>query len=608
MAESIRKEDWERFRALGKVPPRIREVVLQSWQRSEADRGIPSLKQAPRVADDEFAAIRQQTGRLREAARPALERAGYMLNHANAMVLLCNDRGVVTDTTGDARTIARGQENHLHIGGQWDEGAIGTNAIGTAIHTRRPVQIWGVEHYCEEIQRWNCAATPVCDPVTGELLGLVDISGPSEFEQPHSAALSMSMALQIEESLRQQVGAERQQLTERLLVRRMRWVNDEVMVLDRYGAEAFATEHFAQMAGDLCDLTEFRRMASGLSQRPREEVMEELHAAMPNASMELVEDTGRPIGVVVALRRRQRNAPSRPALTLDRIAAGGVEISSVCEQARRLAASRMPILVEGETGSGKEVLARGIHRESGDPERPFEVLNCSLLTADRLRQELSEGALIARLSRAGGTVCLDEPADTPADAQALLLEVAKAFGGAETSSGPVRIVSLSARDLSADVQEGRFRGDLYYRLAAARIAVPPLRQRSDEVAHLLKHFARELAERSRRPELRFTPAATDRLSAYRWPGNVRELRNLVETLFALSRNRLVDLRDLPPEIVTPARADCTATLRAREKAEIVNAIASVDGNLTEAARRLGIARSTLYLKLDEHGIQRARRH
>src|SRR5690606_3050321 len=143
------KEDWERFRALGSVPPSIREVVLRSWVRSRGRKEIETLKRAPSVAQDELRAIRNRNQRLRSAAQTAIRRAGYMLNDAGMMLLLCDRGGVVMEAEGDARILSRGQENHLHPGGHWDEDAIGTNAIGTALHLAKPVTISGVEHFCE---------------------------------------------------------------------------------------------------------------------------------------------------------------------------------------------------------------------------------------------------------------------------------------------------------------------------------------------------------------------------------------------------------------------------------------------------------------------------
>ena len=237
MADSIRKEDWERFHAMGRVPPRIRDIVLGSWIRSQRDSRIETLTCAPSVAQQELGAIRDRNARLRTAAQAAIRCAGQQLNDGDAMVLLCDRRGVVMDAAGDARMLSRGAENHLHPGGAWDEAAIGTNAIGTAIHLRRPTQISSVEHYCEEIHRWNCAATPITDPADGRLLGVVDISWPNDVEQMNAAALSATLALQIESDLGRHYAMERARLVERLHMQRPRLGSDPVLVLDRAGRE-----------------------------------------------------------------------------------------------------------------------------------------------------------------------------------------------------------------------------------------------------------------------------------------------------------------------------------------------------------------------------------
>ncbi|MCK9552802.1 GAF domain-containing protein, partial [Aquamicrobium sp.] len=241
MVTSITKSDWEAFMAVGRVPLSVRELVLQSWQRS-ARSGVTSLKSAPKVGESELLAGRRDARRLRLGARAALQKAGYLLNHSGNMLLLCNDKGVVLDVAGDEATQARGRENHLHVGGRWCESAIGTNAIGTAIHLRRPTQISSVEHYCEEIHRWNCAATPITDPADGRLLGVVDISWPNDVEQMNAAALSATLALQIESDLGRHYAMERARLVERLHMQRPRLSSDPVLVLDRAGRDLFATE------------------------------------------------------------------------------------------------------------------------------------------------------------------------------------------------------------------------------------------------------------------------------------------------------------------------------------------------------------------------------
>ena len=607
MTQSIRKEDWERYRVLGKVPPSIREVVLRSWERSKASSAVSALKAAPSLGDAELVAAHRRSRRIRTAARAGLGRAGYLLQDADAMLLLCDASGVVMDAVGDARILDLGRENHLQPGGRWLESAIGTNAIGTALHLRRPVCVSGVEHFCEEIQRWSCAATPVIDPANGAVLGVVDVSGPAGRVSPQSAALSAAMGLQIEEALRQQDGQTHQRMVAQALAGGGRWLNDELVLLDRFGRQVYATGRFASAAPEFGDF----EVARGLLRQGdlRDEgLLEGMRAALPGSVIDLMVEQGEPVGVTIALRHSRSRKGSEALPRLDWIAAGSPAMAAVCAQARRLATSGVPILIAGETGVGKELLARAVHREGPRGASPFEILNCALLSPARLRDEIARGEGVARLGRTGGVLCLHEPLEIPDEAQgtvARLIEKLLAEAG-----GRLGVVSLTTADLGEAMREGRLRRDLYYRLAGVTLTLPPLVERTADIPRLLRHFAEVHARATGRRELRFTPAALLRLEAHDWPGNVRELRNLVETLAALTTSGLVVLRDLPGEILAPRRGTASAedTLRGRERAEILDAISQAEGNLTKVAQRLGIARSTLYLKLDEHGIARPRRH
>lgn len=608
MVASINKREWEEFMAIGRVPPSVREPVLQSWQRS-ASSGVSSLKSAPKLGESELAAHRREARRLRFGARTALQKAGYLLNHTGNMLLLCNNQGVVLDVAGDEITQARGRENHLHVGGRWDESSIGTNAIGTAIHLRRPIQVSSTEHYCEEIHRWNCAATPVTDPANGRLLGIVDISWPNDVEQVHASAFSATLALQIEADLGRHYAMERERLLTRLQTRRPRLGSDALLVLDRAGRDVFATEDFRHLCSDPDALVSLRTRIPDLMDLMPEEIVEELSGSLPGADLEVIAEGEDSVGIMLSL-RRARLIPASQAAELDKIGRIGPVTFELCCQARRLASAHIPILIEGETGTGKTFLAQAIHRASPQASGRFEMLDCSGLTHDGLREDLARetrrSAMLEQLAESGGALCLDRPDATAPEAQKMLLSLLEQVNA--RAHGGIRLLSLSSTPLYEAMQEGRFRSDLYYRLAGARLVIPPLRDRPQEIVPSLRRVAERHARDTGNRELRFTASALEALSAYHWPGNLLEMYNLVATLDALSPSGLVDERSLPPEMLNQTEAPETHTLRDSERAKIMEAVERSGGNLTEAARLLGIARSTLYLKLDGHGIARPRKN
>ncbi|MBD3738870.1 sigma-54-dependent Fis family transcriptional regulator [Thioclava marina] len=597
MEQTVQKGDWEDFMAVGRVPRQIRLEVLESWKRS-ARHSFSHLRFAPTLTEDELAAQRTSARRLRRGAHTALQRAGRLLNKSGEILLLCDDAGVVLDAVGDSRTLARGSENHLNLGGQWTEEAIGTNAIGTSIKLGLPVMIREAEHFCEAIQRWNCVATPIAEPGTGRLLGVVDISWPEALHQTSAAALSAALALQVETELTRMVSRERETLAERIHLRRLRRGNDPLLIMDRSGADVFATEDFARFCEDDEALTWLRGQVPQIIDQTPDTIAETLSDCLHGADLEVIEDQGEAIGVMLCMRQRRAKALDMSA-QLDQASKLGEASARLCAQARKLAQTTIPILIEGETGTGKTYLAEAIHHASTEAEGPFTLIDCPQLTEAGLREDLAE----ARYGLEVGVLCLNSPGAAIAPVQKLLLAAVE-----QASLRGMRIISLSQRSLYDEMRKGAFRSDLYYRIAGVRLHIPPLRERPEEIAPLLQQLVRCHSARQCGREIRFTSGAMDALKAYAWPGNIREMRNLVATLDALSPTGLIDDRTLPPEFrQRDTRNGAETTLRDLERAEIISAIAAENGNLSQVARRLGIARSTLYLKLDSFGIARSQK-
>lgn len=594
MPQRLDKSDWENYLAQGQIPSQIRTEVLNSWQRSSKLK-LSGLKRAPVLQNEDFLTQRALSRRLRFGACNALQNAGELLGDTGNILLLCDCKGVVIDAAGDIATLERGRENHLHIGGNWSENAIGTNAIGTALHLHRPIVIREAEHFCEEIQRWNCAATPVYDPSSGSVLGVVDISWSNGSEHRKAAALSATLALQIEAELQKMHARERETLLERFHVTQLRCGNDPMLVMDRAGANVFATEDFTRFCDNDVALRNLRdRIPNLIDQRP-DTIAEALSECMPGTDLEIVSTDDEAIGVMISLRRTTFKKAD-PAAELIRIGRSGQAMSKICTQAQRLARVQIPILIEGETGTGKTFLAHAIHRASQQSDAPFDMIDCTELTEEKLRADISTG----RFERPG-ILCLNSPGAISQKLQKLLLGLVE-----HATDMGARIIAISTRHLYDEMTAGSFRGDLYYRIAGARLEIPPLRKRRDEIEPLLKEMICEHATQSGARELRFTSSAMMRLKQHSWPGNLREMKNLIAALDALSMNGLVDEATLPSEYRCQNMNGREDTLRDAERMQILAAVEAEGGNLTRTARRLGIARSTLYLKMDSYDISRSR--
>ena len=307
---------------------------------------------------------------------------------------------------------------------------------------------------------------------------------------------------------------------------------------------------------------------------------------------------------------------------VDELAGESVALRQLRELVARVAGSEAPVLVIGESGSGKERVARALHRLGPRPEGPFVALNCAALPEHLLESELfghARGAFTdARSARSGllvhangGTLFLDEIAELPLPLQPKLLRAlqerrVRPVGGEEEVAFDARIVAATNRDLDAAVEEGRFREDLFFRLDVLRVEVPPLRARGSDVLLLAQHFLRECAARSGKAVVGLSHGAAEKLLQYAWPGNVRELANCIERAVALTDHEQILVEDLPERIRAEGRGHVLVAsddpselvpLEIVEQRYIARVMESVGGNKTLAARILGLDRKTLYRKL-----------
>ena len=295
------------------------------------------------------------------------------------------------------------------------------------------------------------------------------------------------------------------------------------------------------------------------------------------------------------------------------------------EEILQVAATDVRVLVTGESGTGKEIVARTIHRQSPRRSAPLVEVNCAAIPEELIESELFghvrgsfTGASSERAGKFeeadGATIFLDEVADMSARTQAKVLRALQEgrftrVGGTKTIDSDARVISATNKNLTEEIRAGRFREDLYFRLAVVPLWLPPLRERSADVPELARHFLREAAHKAGQRPKEFSEAALKKLRAYAWPGNVRELKNLVERLMIMAPGDAIDPRDLPVEIaesdVIPVQADSSSLRQARDDFErrfILAALRKNRGNVTRTAEQLGVERSHFYRKLRGYGI------
>jgi len=321
------------------------------------------------------------------------------------------------------------------------------------------------------------------------------------------------------------------------------------------------------------------------------------------------------------LRRQVRTRYSIPGLV-----ARSAEMQRVIELVARVAPSDATVLIQGESGTGKELIAKALHHASPRAARPFVAVNCGALPEPLLESEIFghvKGAFTgAATAKRGlleeaqdGTFLLDEIGEMSPSLQVKLLRALqereiRRVGGNQPIAVNVRVVAATNRDLAQLTRAGRFREDLYYRLNVILVALPPLRERREDIPLLAEHFLARVAQRDGRA-LRLTPAAAERLLLYAWPGNVRELENALERAAILVAHETIAPGDLPPHIASDTGLGPAPTLPAQqklaevEKTHIIQTLERCGWNHSRAAEALGIGRTTLWRKLKEYGLDRS---
>ncbi len=605
------------FEQRGMPAGQVPETILQSWTRCQrlglaAERRL-QLEPVPQA---QLRQMRERNERLWRLARAELDGLAAGASANGSMVILTDDQGWILDAGGHPKFLDRAGRVALAPGACWNESLAGTNAIGTAIAEARSVEVRGGEHYLAPHSILSCSAAPIFDPF-GQLVGVLDISGDSRVPQVHALGLAQLAVGNIEHRFFDAgIGA-----CELLRLHR----DPSLLGSAREGVLAFRN-------GQLIAANQIGLQLFGLGRGDLGSIAyDSLFADTPSRLRDrgvLTDQRGRTLHGRVddgADTRLRRPTPQLPTSAPVQVRSGDallfddqleIELARAC----RVIQADLPVLVHGETGTGKEVFARELHRRCRRAGRPFVAINCAALPEGLIEAELfgyEDGAFTGArrhgnqglLRQAeGGVLFLDEIGDMPLALQPRLLRVLQErelspLGGGKAVKLDFALVCATHRNLEEAIAEGRFRADLYYRIAHHGIRIAPLRAHRDLPA-LIDTLWQGLADGRR-----LSDPALDALTRYQWPGNLRQLVACLRTLVALSDpGERIDsdmlpnyLRASPPEQSLAATAD-SSELQDITTTAMRQTLAACNGNVVQAARKLGISRSTLYRRL---GIRRS---
>ena len=605
--------------------------IARSWLRCLEDYHLdPALSIAPTVLEHgRLLESRERLQQVLHIAGGEMNSLHQQLSGAGHAVLLTDARGVILNcvTAPSERKIF--ERAGLWLGADWSEACEGTNGIGTCLVERQSLTIHRDEHFRGRHTGLTCSASPVFDP-HGELLAVLDVSSAREAvsrqSQFHTMALVNLSAKMIESCYFLRHFEHHWLLRFHLQAESVGLFSEGLLAFDGEGRMCAVNQSALNLLG---------QMRGGLLGQPVEALFEctldqLLGRASANATASWPLRTRDGRHLFAALRGQPRSVPvpvpSQPVVAakperLLGICLGDSALQGDFRKALRVFERDVPLLVNGETGSGKEAFAKAVHQASQRADKAFVALNCAAIPESLIESELfgyrggsftgarKEG-MRGKLQQAdGGTLFLDEIGDMPLALQTRLLRVLEdrlvvPIGG-EPQAVNVRVISATHRDLLQRVQAGSFREDLYYRLNGLEIGLPPLRERSDKPQLLDFLLAQEAGEQT----ITLDAGARQALLAFAWPGNVRQLRTVLRTLVALCDGALIGVDDLPPMIrpaslTTPA-ADVPplSLLEDAERLALLKVLTQQRWHMTLVAERLGVSRNTLYRKLRKHGIE-----
>ncbi len=650
------------------VPP----LILRSWERCR-DVG---LDHASKIAIDpagrsRLAESRERSARLLELGSGVMEHVFDQIRASGSMVLLADTEGMIIHSLGDAGFVDRAERVSLQPGACWSENLRGTNGIGTAILEKQAIEVLGPEHYLDRNVFLACCASPIFD-AHGQLAGVFDISGDYRSPQRHTLGLVRLSVQLLEKRLFESEFADDILIAFHARPEYIGSLQEGMIAASPdgriLGLNPAAREWLASAdgPGEAVDLGDLFKVSLGV-------ILDRCKAA-PSSLLKLDLRKG---GQLFAQVRSQRSLilanphsgaagahaiepepvpgrgtmsqlrPAAPASrrepTLESLATGDERQQRAVNRARRIGGKDIPLLIQGESGVGKELFARAFHNSSSRAGGPFVALNCAAIPENLIESELfgyaggaftgarREGA-IGKVQQAHcGTLFLDEIGDMPLSMQSRLLRVLQdrsvtPVGSMKTIPVDISLVCATHRVLREAVANGEFREDLYYRVNGLTITLPPLRERSDIAPIVERILDREVAD-SRDTPVTIGAEVMRFFEHYPWPGNIRQLQSVIRVAVALLDEDESEIRPehLPEELFVARAEDCVATRgiaaetapepapepvpqatvpRSLDEIEL-DAIASVmrevGGNVSAAARRLGVSRNTLYRKLGRIG-------
>jgi transcriptional regulator of acetoin/glycerol metabolism len=613
------------------APGTITERIARSWQRSMA-AGLQPIGRLSTADHSSGSELRQSLARnhdLLAHSRPVMEYLFDQVRHSQSVVILADNRGTLMHTLGDPLFVDKAERVSLSAGASWREEHRGTNAIGTAIAEENPVEIHGAEHFLERNGFLTCAAAPIMSSC-GHVAGILDISGEQHRGHPMTLGLVSTAARMIENRLLIATSRRHIRLHLHAQAEGIGTVAEGIVVLSDDGWVIGANQQALALLAMSVKAIGAVQLASVLDvqlpelltrvKRNRGQATQAHRHDGTSLFAQVQGDWGvMPVPPSIAV--DVKTATANDALSA--LDTGDLSWRRAADKVRRVLDKPIPVLIQGESGVGKEYFARALHDASQRARGPFVAINCAAIPENLIEAELfgyapgaftgarREGSLGKLREANGGTLFLDEIGDMPLAMQTRLLRVLQErtvtpLGGSKTISVDFALVCATHCKLKEASDNGSFRSDLYYRVNGLTVQLPALRERTDFQVLAERLLAGLNPER----EVYLAPELLGKMCIYSWPGNLRQFASVLRTASAMldADETAIDFQHLPDDMAEDLAEMPLVGMRVPERQEPQNlqelsrnvvrqVLEASRGNISLAARTLGISRQTLYRKI-----------
>ncbi|PAW41124.1 sigma-54-dependent Fis family transcriptional regulator [Bacillus toyonensis] len=606
---------WKKFVNEGVLDSnRINQRISESWHRCKQANVNPHMNKGQKVLSSNiFREQKKKSEIFLDIALPQIQNLRKTIDELQMMALLIDPDGYVLSLSGNKQTLKRAKHINFIEGVKWTEAAVGTNAIGTALEIEEAIMISGTEHYSVASHSWSCAAAPIHND-DGKLIGILDFSCPIEFSHPYMLGMVTSIAHAIERECSIRVHQNELHLIHRFLDV---IDSDEQVVICNHRDVIVSTSKSVRER-----VTNWSRMK-----------LEDLVHHGLETKLEIpVYSNERMIGKCMYLKEnKQMNTYSAftfiKGITFPGVTGTSKAFQHTLEEIKLVSPTDASVYVCGETGVGKEYVARAIHENSPRKDGPFIAVNCGSLPKELMESELfgyAEGAFTGARRQGykgkfeqanGGTLFLDEIGEVPPEMQVALLRVLQErtitpIGSSKEVPVNIRIITATHKDLLRLVEEGKFRQDLYYRLHVYPLYVPSLIERKEDIPYFIQHFCER-----KNWNVVFPKSICNQFLQHTWPGNIRELVNALERIYILSQGREICEKQVAFLIQTmmgnqqqlelQVENKTEHTLNFREKIQrdsMIEALQKTNGNVSLAAKLLDVPRSTFYKRMQKYKL------